>query len=276
MSLRAMLWALEHAPVDNPARLVVLLALADRAADDGTAAWPTVAWLAKRARCSERSVQRYLKDLQEVDGVIRPGDQGLLSHLRPDRRQRVWDLVMDASWAPSTGRQVVTPSPTHGVTAGASRGDSAGANGVTLLSPEQSFTPYGSETVRERSTARVARGADSPASVDFEAFWAAYPKHTEKAAARKSWAKAIKTTDALTVVAGAVRYAADPNRDPAFTKHPTTWLNRGCWDDEALPARRQSGAAGNQQHHDELFAAAAQRAAAAEGRSEVRAIGGSR
>lgn len=161
MSLRAMLWALEHAPVENPARLVVLLALADCAADDGTAAWPTQERLAARARCSTRSVRRYLKDLEEVDGVIRRGDQELVAHFRRDLRPVVWDLVMDAG----TGGQIGRPSSTttgqtdradsgNDRTAGAERPDRAGQNDRTLLSTEQSFFPYGEETVLEQSGAR--------------------------------------------------------------------------------------------------------------------------
>jgi len=264
MSLRAMLWALEHAPVQNPARLVVLLALADRASDDGTAAWPTVAWLAQRARCSERSVQRYLQALQEEDGVIRPGDQELVSHIRRDRRQRVWDLVMDARERPATGRQVVTPPVGHGVTAGAPRGDSAVADGVTLLSPEPSLTPYGSETVLEPSNAREAREIETAPAITFEAFYAAYPWHTGRTKAATAWTKAIKAADPADIVAGACRYAADPNRDPAYTKQPATWLNQGCWDDDPLPVRRSSGSAASQDHHDGLFDAARARAEQAE------------
>jgi len=277
MSLRAMLWALEHAPVQNPARLVVLLALADRASDDGTAAWPTVAWLAQRARCSERSVQRYLQALQEEDRVIRPGDQELVSHIRRDRRQRVWDLVMDAPARPLTGRQTVTPSEEHGVTAGAPRGDSAVADGVTLLSPEPSFTPYGSETVLEPSNAREARGTETAPAITFEAFYAAYPWHTGRQAAVKAWTKAVKAADPADIVAGACRYAADTNRDPAFTKQPATWLNQGCWDDDPLPARRRGGSAGSQEFHDELFGDARARAAQAEAyQAQMRQLQGER
>lgn len=43
-------------------------------------------------------------------------------------------------------------------------------------------------------------------------------------------------------MAGVVRYRDDPNREATFTKHFSTWLNAGSWDDEPLPARNGSKA----------------------------------
>lgn len=72
---------------------------------------------------------------------------------------------------------------------------------------------------------------------DFDQFWAAYPRHEARAAARKAWAKAARTTDPGEIIAGACRYAEDPNRDPTYTAHAASWLNDGRWDDEPQPAR---------------------------------------
>jgi hypothetical protein len=71
----------------------------------------------------------------------------------------------------------------------------------------------------------------------WEEFWNVYPRKQEKKAARLSFEKALKETTLEVLLAGARRYAADPNRTREFTKLPATWLNRGCWDDEALPER---------------------------------------
>lgn len=72
----------------------------------------------------------------------------------------------------------------------------------------------------------------------FDDFWDAYPRREAKQTARKAWDKATRTNDPDAIVAGAQRYATDPNRDPAYTKHAATWLNGGCWDDPPLPLRR--------------------------------------
>lgn len=72
----------------------------------------------------------------------------------------------------------------------------------------------------------------------FAEFYAAYPRHVGRAAAEKSWASALERgVPPDTVIAAASRYAADPNRLAEFTKHPATWLNQGCWDDDPLPER---------------------------------------
>ena len=94
-----MTWVMEEAPIDDPVSLLVLYALADRAHDDGTAAWPSQEWLAERARCSARTVRRKLKEL-EAAGVIQKGDPRHVDHLRHDRRPTVWNLCM---WRKRTG-----------------------------------------------------------------------------------------------------------------------------------------------------------------------------
>ncbi len=73
-----------------------------------------------------------------------------------------------------------------------------------------------------------------PSDADFEAWWRGYPRKVEKPTARKAFAKAwaeISDPDPLAVLTEAVaRYVE--RTDPAFLKHPTTWLNKGCWSDE--------------------------------------------
>lgn len=93
MSLKAMVWALNDAPANTSGELLVLISLAERANEDGTAAWPSHAWLANRARCSISTVQRRLRDLESA-GLITRGDQRLTAHLPGDRRPVVWDLEM--------------------------------------------------------------------------------------------------------------------------------------------------------------------------------------
>ncbi len=62
MSVKVSSWVWEHSPVGGSERLV-LLAIADCAADDGTNAWPSVATLARKCRVDERTVQRIIRRL---------------------------------------------------------------------------------------------------------------------------------------------------------------------------------------------------------------------
>ena len=94
MSLRAITWVMNEAPVEDARQLLILYALADRAHDDGTCAWPSQEWIAERARCTSRTVRNHLQKLEE-DGLISRGDQQHVAHIRKDRRPIVWDLNLD-------------------------------------------------------------------------------------------------------------------------------------------------------------------------------------
>lgn len=128
MSLVSMVWALKEAPVPNdPVAHLVLIAYADHAQDDGTAAWPSVAKVAGYARCTPRTVQTKLRLLIGW-GLIRHGDQRLVSHLPANRRPVVYDLVMDAEVisAPVAGAEMSTDA----------LDEAAGQDGVKILHPK--------------------------------------------------------------------------------------------------------------------------------------------
>jgi hypothetical protein len=75
----------------------------------------------------------------------------------------------------------------------------------------------------------------------FEKFWRVFPRKVAKLKAEKVYASIIKSkrTSVDELLASAVRYAAErATEDPQFTKHPTTWLNGGCWADEPKPTNR--------------------------------------
>ena len=75
---------------------------------------------------------------------------------------------------------------------------------------------------------------------DFEKFWEIYPRKTGKGAARESFRKALKKTQLDKILAGALAYTTDPNRENAFTALATTWLNQERWDDSPLLDRNQT------------------------------------
>lgn len=77
----------------------------------------------------------------------------------------------------------------------------------------------------------------------FEAFWDAYPRKVGKKAASAAFDKARKQASLQTICQGAARYRDDPNREDAYTAHPTTWLNEGRWDDETPLPNRQAAQA---------------------------------
>lgn len=85
------------------------------------------------------------------------------------------------------------------------------------------------------SSAVVLRTKESPDFVEF--YEAAYPRREGRGAARAAWDKAIRKAEPDAIIAGARRFAADPNREDGFTPHPATWLNQERWSDDPLPPR---------------------------------------
>lgn len=94
---------------------------------------------------------------------------------------------------------------------------------------------------------RVDKSKNPPKPPEgFDAFWSVYPRKENKGGARKKFEAAIKRgiqPDKL--IAAAERYAKSETVQRGFVKHPTTWLNNECWDDEATTP--QSGAPRSQQ-----------------------------
>lgn len=106
MSNIALSWAF-RCHVGNASAKAVLVYLADRASDDGTAAFPKIETIVNVTELSERTVRSGLKLLQER-GFIRRGDQryarlgkGGRNRL-PQYCQIVWDLAVESDPATLT------------------------------------------------------------------------------------------------------------------------------------------------------------------------------
>lgn len=108
----------------------------------------------------------------------------------------------------------------------------------------------------------INQKVDEPTDHDFNEFWNTVPRKVSKKAARKAWDKATKTTHPQTIINGMRRYRDDPNRNPAYTKHPTTWLNQGCWEDDPLPPKPTTHTKSKSQRYLELGERLAQEAEA--------------
>lgn len=72
MSLKVMVWVLEHSEAKLGARLV-LLSLAEYAHDDGTKAFPSVESVSRKARLSERGTRDALRKLEGDGMIVRTG-----------------------------------------------------------------------------------------------------------------------------------------------------------------------------------------------------------
>lgn len=96
MSLEAYVWA-ANLPLDacSGTAFRVLLKYADRADKLGYTCWRSVPDMAVELGCSKRTIQRAIAELVAA-GLIRPGDQRHVEHLRADRRPVVYDVLTTA------------------------------------------------------------------------------------------------------------------------------------------------------------------------------------
>lgn len=205
---------------------LVLLAIADHQGEIG--AWPSIETLAKMVNASERSVQRDINELIQLGELIKH------EQAAPSRGQYKANLY----WVKLPSVLHLIPGVTDSVS-GVTNNDSGVTEkqpGVTELTP--GVTAGGVLTLTRTITKPLLKDIHQN---DFDLFWKSYPLKVGKTVAKVAFIKAMKSTDADTIIAGVIRYTNDPNRDPAYTKHPATWLNAGCWDDELLPAKLSKG-----------------------------------
>jgi hypothetical protein len=85
----------------------------------------------------------------------------------------------------------------------------------------------------ERTSTPPTQRPEEPPNDGFDRFWAIYPRHVAKGAARRAFTKALKRIDIDTLIDGARRYGAETSgREPRFIAHGATWLSGERWLDE--------------------------------------------
>ncbi len=204
---------LNNSRADGRAKLV-LIGIANHHGDNG--AWPSIATLARYANASERSIQRDIKHLQDLGELVVEVHGG--ESKGQYKSNKYWISISGVSETQIRGDKLGS-----GVTDQVVRGDKLGKSGVTHLSSKPSI-----ETYIETYT-------------HFEQFWGVYPRRTSKRAAIKAYESAVARSSHDEVLAGAIRFANDPNLPQGeFIPYPTTWLNGDRWEDGPLPERTKS------------------------------------
>lgn len=208
---------METAPVKNQGELAVLYALADRANDDGTCAWPSQEWIASRARCSARTVRTHLNAM-EKRGLIRRGNPKFVEHIRADQRPIVWDIDMESraeSFA-TTGKSESNDRKIH------------------VERPENSRRTAGKRLPTNRP---LTTHEPSINQQSFDEWWEVWPKKVAKGAARTAYKSAMKKTthdNLMACTRAAVRIWERDRTEKKFIPFPATWLNQERWEDETL------------------------------------------
>lgn len=253
MSVQAIGWVLDHSSTTGTDRLV-LLSIANHAGStafgEAFEAYPGIELIMHETRIARRrtvtdTITRLI-DGGHLERIVNGApDQRIPAHRRPNLyRIRIADGV----------RLADTPPAPDGVSADDARGAGLASDGVSdddAMGCAQA-TPKPSVNRQEPSVEpNDARGAtviafdpdaDNPEGDAFARFWSVYPRNHGKGAARKAWPKAVRVSgDAERIIAGASRFATDPNRDDSYTPHASTWLNGERWDDPPLPPRQRRG-----------------------------------
>ncbi len=179
--------------------------------------------IAAEARCSERKVRDALAELEQL-GVVERVKRGAKGGGRRTDAYRLMDRPLGED-------EETIPAPDAG-----KGGFPARDEGVSGTSEQTA--PY-IEIDRAGEIDKAGVPAVSP--LGFDQWWQSYPLKKDKGAARRAWSTAIKKTDAATLIAAAMQYRNDPNRDPSFTKYPASWLNAEAWENGPLPARGGAG-----------------------------------
>lgn len=223
------------------AEKMVMLVIADHANDDGTNAWPGVATIARKTSMSERTVQRYIKALEESGLILVVAQGGGTKDTRNDRRPNRYDIILSALHGVTN-----SASDVDGVTNEASRGDKNDVtgcqteqNGVTPVSPYPSLEPSDEPSLEPSEKAQILRKSSLDVAVvgAFDVFWGVYPRKVDKKKALAVWVK-LSEDDRLAALkaVGEHRSLWEVKRvAPEFIPHPTSWLNGRRWEDELIP-----------------------------------------
>ena len=201
-------------------RIVTLHALATFTNEETHECYPSIETLMRHTGLSRNAIRAAFKDLESY---------GWLTRRHRTARTTVYRINIDA--ITNANRHERKPrdydaveAPVHPVEA--------------QVEPVEAETP----ALVPAPVKKTKKKNSTPARVesDFLDFYAAYPRHVGKEAARRAFVKAVKAgTPAADIIEGARRYAAATaaaGTETRYVAHPATWLNAGRWSDDMQDA----------------------------------------
>jgi hypothetical protein len=243
MSVKVMNHVWHHSRQSGGA-LLVLLAIADHASDDGGNAWPSLPTLALKARLSERQVVNVLHRLEGAGEIVidRGRGRGRINHYRvvlPEtgnifsENNSVKGKHEIGAENVKSATEKVKSATSKNVKSATEKVKSATENAGDSLLYEPSIEPSIGGNRQEPPTPRAWEPR-------FERFWLAYPRKESKQKARE-WFAQHKPTEAdvgtmLDAIARQSQSAQWQEEGGRFIPMPTTWLHQRRWEDEGLTA----------------------------------------
>lgn len=201
-------------------RIVTLHALATFTNEETHECYPSIETLMRHTGLSRNAIRAAFKDLESY---------GWLTRRHRTARTTVYRINIDA--ITDANRRERKPKEC----------DAVEAPVTPLEAPVDTETPAPVPAV-PAPVKKTKKKSSTPARVesDFLDFYAAYPRHVGKEAARRAFVKAVKAgTPAADIVEGARRYTAATaaaGTETRYIAHPATWLNAGRWSDDMQDA----------------------------------------
>lgn len=253
MSITAIMAAgyVTHTPTGDqmkPSSLSTLKALAFCTGEHSNSCYPSVRTLQEMTGHSVRTIRAALNDLEEMGFITRAARAGTstvyalqIDVMRAHHRRRRWTETRD-SGTPYAGDNnavtVVDEIPVEEQPVNIKRINFAEATVEATEPPATVDTP--APSTGDLAPIKTKKGSTARVESDFLDFYAAYPRHVGKEAARRAFVKAVKAgTPAADIVEGAHRYAAATaaaGTETRYVAHPATWLNAGRWSDDMQDA----------------------------------------
>lgn len=172
MSVRIMAEVFDRYP-GGGTELLLALAIADHAHDDGTNVYPSVKRLAEKTRQSERSVQYHLRKMEETGWLLlvreAVGGRGGAGMPREYRINPSW--IKGADFAPIekgadfSGAEKGAADDGKGCKPAQERVQTSAEKGATAIAPEPSYNHKATVSEPERDAPKRARSSDATAAL---------------------------------------------------------------------------------------------------------------
>ena len=229
--------------------IATLHALAFCTGERSVKCFPSNETLCDLTGLSVRTVRASLKTLEDAEFITRETRAGRaniftlnIETMRACHRKRRWSDTRNASHPADNDAEIITT-----VSELASGPDCVPTSAEAPVESVEATEPPATVDTPAPSTGDLApvktkKKSSTPARVesDFLDFYAAYPRHVGKEAARRAFVKAVKAgTPAADIIEGARRYAAATaaaGTETRYVAHPATWLNAGRWSDDMQDA----------------------------------------
>ena len=187
-----------------------LYAVLARYADNVThQAFPSRGTLADRLGCSEKTIDRGIEDLVEHGAIEKVSRGRYSSALYTVLTSGPFGTNMSSERTPMSSERT-------------NMSEREDKNDHITIPTERE--PFKREPLNDKNA-------------QFDSFWAVYPKKKDKPRARKEFGYAIGRVEFEVLLAGAIVYRDDPNRDDQYTKHPSTWLHNDAWENGVEPEK---------------------------------------